>query len=102
MFLKVFSLSIYPFRFIYWTDCGTDAKIERAQLDGSERIIIVNKNIIWPTGIAIDYPAKRIYWADPKASRVESVNTDGRHRHLIKAFNTSKMLNIYSFLLNIF
>ncbi|XP_054720384.1 low-density lipoprotein receptor-related protein 1-like [Uloborus diversus] len=76
--------------FIYWTDCGTSAKIERAQLDGSDRQTIVEKNIIWPTGIAIDYPAKRIYWADPKTSRVESVNMDGRHRHLIKAFQSSE------------
>lgn len=86
MYIQIF----FNFRFIYWTDCGSNAKIERAQLDGSERQIIVNKNIIWPTGIAIDYPAKRIYWADPKASRVESVNMDGRHRHLIKAFTPCK------------
>ncbi|XP_035218425.1 low-density lipoprotein receptor-related protein 1-like isoform X2 [Stegodyphus dumicola] len=74
--------------YMFWTDSGVYAKIERAQLDGSERQIIVEKNIIWPTGIAVDHPAKRVYWADPKASRIESVNLDGRHRHIIKAFSS--------------
>nr|XP_042899679.1 low-density lipoprotein receptor-related protein 1 isoform X4 [Parasteatoda tepidariorum] len=76
--------------YIFWTDCGAFPKIERAQLDGSDRRVLVNKNIVWPTGIAVDHPAGRLYWADPKASRVESVNIDGRHRHLVKAFNSDE------------
>jgi len=40
-------------RFIYWSDWGDVPKIERANLDGSERTIIVDQDIQWPNGLAI-------------------------------------------------
>jgi len=38
---------------MYWTDWGRQAKIERASLDGSDRQLIVNKDVIWPNGLTI-------------------------------------------------
>jgi len=40
-------------RYLYWTDWGADAKIERAALDGTERSVIVDANLEWPNGLTI-------------------------------------------------
>jgi len=40
-------------RHMYWTDWGTRPKIERAALDGSDRVVIVHENIDWPNGLTL-------------------------------------------------
>ena len=40
-------------RYVYWTDWGRVAKIERAVLDGTERSVIVNTRLEWPNGLTI-------------------------------------------------
>lgn len=39
---------------MYWTEAGSAPKIERANLDGSQRQTIVSTQISYPTGIAVD------------------------------------------------
>lgn len=75
---------------IIWTDWGassggsTGAKIERAYIDGSGRqCIVCNSKLYWPNGLAIDYPAERIYFIDAKRHIIESVNLDGSARRTL-------------------
>lgn len=49
---------------MYWTDWGTNAKIERATLGGNFRVEIVNSSLVWPNGLTLDYDEQRLYWAD--------------------------------------
>ena len=43
--------------YMFFTEWGTaPPKLERAQLDGTERTDIVNKNIVYPYGVAVDHP----------------------------------------------
>lgn len=49
---------------MYWTDWGTNAKIERATLGGNFRIPIVNTSLVWPNGLTLDYETDLLYWAD--------------------------------------
>lgn len=46
-------------------------KIERADLDGTERVIMVNTSLGWPNGLALDYQERRIYWGDAKTDKIE-------------------------------
>lgn len=48
------------FRKIYWSDWGTSPKIERANYDGTERVVLVNRDLKWPNGMAIDYKGRRM------------------------------------------
>ena len=45
---------------LYWTDWGDEPKIERAKVDGSERVTLVKTGLQWPNGLAIDYKGKFI------------------------------------------
>lgn len=49
---------------MYWTDWGTNAKIERATLGGNFRIPIVNSSLVWPNGLTLDHENDLLYWAD--------------------------------------
>lgn len=62
------------------TTTGPNPKIERAYMDGTERKIIATEGVFWPNGLAIDYPAGKIYWADAKHHVIESCHYDGSNR----------------------
>jgi low density lipoprotein receptor-related protein 5/6 len=68
---------------MYWSDWGNFAKIERANLDGSSRLVIVNVSLGWPNGLTIDYAESRIYWGDAKLDRIESCYLDGSGRQIL-------------------
>ena len=59
------SITILHCSFVYWTDWGNH-QIERAEMDGKNRYVVVNKAIGWPNGLTIDRPKKRIIWADAR------------------------------------
>ena len=46
-------------RYLFWTDWGHIAKIERANLDGSERKVLINTDLGWPNGLTLDYDTRR-------------------------------------------
>ena len=68
---------------MFWTDWGRHPKIERAELDGSHRITLVNSSVAWPNGITIDFREQKIYWADAKLDKIEVMNLDGSRRRTI-------------------
>ena len=70
-------------RFIFWTDWGEQPKIERAEMDGSNRGIIIRQDIHWPNGLTIDYSNEKIYWTDAKLFYIEKANYDGSNRQRI-------------------
>ena len=71
------------FSYMYWTDWGRHPKIERAELDGSHRITLVNSSVAWPNGITIDFREQKVYWADAKLDKIEVMNLDGSRRRTI-------------------
>ncbi|KAJ9584467.1 hypothetical protein L9F63_021192, partial [Diploptera punctata] len=71
---------------MFWSDWGVNGRIESASMDGTARRVLVHTMVQWPTGLAIDYPARRLYWTDPKAHTIESVNLKGWDRQVVKRF----------------
>ena len=74
---------IPTYRYMYWTDWGSVAKIERASMDGSDRRVLHNTGLTWPNGLTIDYLAQKIYWADASRDRIEYSNVDGSGRFIV-------------------
>lgn len=42
-----------------WSTLGRNPNIELSSMDGDKRKMLINSKIYWPTGLALDYPAKR-------------------------------------------
>ena len=67
---------------MFWTDWGSNPKIERAGMDGSSRVAIVYQDLVWPNGLALDYELRRLYWTDAGAKKIEFANIDGSGRQV--------------------
>ena len=67
---------------IYWTNMGVpnlnDGSIERADLDGGNRKVIVPQGVTHtPKQIHLDKPSGKLYWCDREGMRVMRANLDG-------------------------
>jgi len=67
---------------IYWTNMGVpnldDGSIERADLDGGNRRVIVPQGITHtPKQIYLDKDSGKLYWSDREGMRVMRANLDG-------------------------
>ena len=62
---------------MFWTDWGEEPKIERAEMDGSNRRVIIKQDIHWPNGLTLDYNNKKVYWTDSKLLYIKKANYDG-------------------------
>ncbi|XP_071951355.1 uncharacterized protein [Antedon mediterranea] len=72
-------------KFLFWTEFGEPAQIERSFLDGSHRQVIVSKPLVSPNGLTIDFASKRLFFGDRSSSKIESVDYDGLNRKLVFA-----------------
>ncbi|KAM4747687.1 low-density lipoprotein receptor-related protein 6 isoform 2-T2 [Rhinophrynus dorsalis] len=68
--------------FMYWTEWGGKPKIDRAAMDGSERVTLV-PNVGRANGLTIDYVERRLYWTDLDTNLIESSNMQGLERDVI-------------------
>ena len=84
---------------MYWTDWGEVAKIEKAGMDGQGRVEIINTDLVWPNGLALDYEAQRLYWADANLDKIEYANLDGSGRTLLETGETG-LLHPYALTIN--
>jgi len=67
---------------IYWTNMGipnlNDGSIERADLDGGNRKVIVPEGVTYtPKQLHLDKESGKLYWSDREGMRVMRVNLDG-------------------------
>ncbi|XP_060531905.1 low-density lipoprotein receptor-related protein 4-like [Cylas formicarius] len=65
---------------VFWTDWGPNPKIERAEMDGSNRKSLITESVFWPNGLTIDFTSNQIYWADAKHNVIETAELDGSKR----------------------
>jgi hypothetical protein len=68
---------------LYWTNMGSspaanDGSIERADLDGGNRTVIVPPGVTFtPKQIQLDKANRKLYWCDREGMRVMRCNLDG-------------------------
>jgi hypothetical protein len=70
--------------YIYWTNMGVphrnDGSIERADLDGgNRRIIIPEGGTFTPKQLHLEQESGKLYWSDREGMRVMRANLDGSH-----------------------
>ncbi|CAG7815670.1 unnamed protein product [Allacma fusca] len=63
---------------MFWSDWGKKPRIERSNMDGSNRESVITENIFWPNGLALDNGV--LYWCDAKSDKIELADYDGKNR----------------------
>ncbi|XP_022692321.1 low-density lipoprotein receptor-related protein 2-like isoform X2 [Varroa jacobsoni] len=69
--------------YMYYTDWGRyghTGKIFRATMAGNNKTAIVSSNLTQPSGLAIDYDDRKLYWTDALREKIERANLDGTDR----------------------
>lgn len=67
---------------MFWCNLDSTPHIKIAGMDGKNSSIFINKNLIYPTSLTIDYPNNRLYWLDKKKRIIESIRLDGTDRRV--------------------
>ncbi|KAH8379356.1 hypothetical protein KR009_004351, partial [Drosophila setifemur] len=74
-------------RKLYWTNSNiTHPSVERVDLDGNNRTVIIDSNIDMPKGIVVDQLSDRLFWIDDLKGvffAVMSSKLDGSDRQLV-------------------
>ncbi|XP_035021786.1 low-density lipoprotein receptor-related protein 2 isoform X2 [Hippoglossus stenolepis] len=92
------SLALLPQKgLMFWTEIGTVVKIERAGMDGSERVAVVNSSLGWPGGVAVDTSSDRVYWTDERLGAIGSATFDGDDIRILQMKETSSPFSLAVF-----
>ncbi|XP_014679192.1 PREDICTED: LOW QUALITY PROTEIN: low-density lipoprotein receptor-related protein 1-like, partial [Priapulus caudatus] len=84
--------------YMFYTDWEPKTpKLERAELDGSNRRNLVSTNIVSPHAVTLDYGSRHVYWVDQHLSRLERVRYDGTHRSTVLSGEAKGLFSISVF-----
>ncbi|XP_029286159.1 low-density lipoprotein receptor-like [Cottoperca gobio] len=72
---------------LFWAQCGSVPKIERASSDGRDRKTLVTSLIRNPVALSLDMPRQLLYWVDQGMRSISRVNLEGRHRKTVVESN---------------
>ena len=64
--------------FLFWLDLVPHPLIVRVNLDGTDRIVIVDTRLELPNRLTLDFELEFVYWCDARIDVVEYVYFDGR------------------------
>ena len=82
-YLVIVYITYVYFRYMYWTDWGHFPRIERAYMNGEERMDLVNHTIGWPNGLTIDHVYNKLYWADAREDNIEVMDLATLERKVV-------------------
>lgn len=79
---------------MFWSDWGQNPRIERADMDGSMRRVLISTKLYWPNGLALDYTTRRVYFADAYLKYIDYCDYEGNGRQQVMASNLVGCLNL--------
>lgn len=82
--------------FTDWGRYGNTGKIYRSTMAGNDKKAIVEENLTQPSGLAIDYEEKKLYWTDALREKIERSDLDGKNREVLVS------ATIYPFAITVF
>lgn len=72
---------------MFFSDNGHNPRIERASLDGQDRVVIVYRGILRVVSLTVDTDNDKLYWADHNRQTLEGCDYDGSNRRVIRRMN---------------
>lgn len=72
--------------YLYYTDwgrLGNSGRIFRVTMAGDQKTPVINSSLTQPSGLAIDYLDKKLYWSDASREKIERSDLDGGNRQVL-------------------
>lgn len=63
-------------------------------MDGTNRKVLINRDIVLPNGLTVDIMEAKLYWCDAYEGRIEMANYDGSERVLLAQFRKTHVCGI--------
>lgn len=82
--------------FTDWGRFGTSGKIFKTTMAGSLKRAIIDKDLSQPSGLAIDYDDRMLYWTDAVREKIERSDLEGKNREVLVS------ATIYPFAITVF
>lgn len=82
--------------FTDWGRFGTSGKIFKTTMAGSLKKAVIDKDLSQPSGLAIDYEDRMLYWTDAVREKIERSELDGNNRQILVS------ATIYPFAITVF
>ncbi|XP_050708950.1 low-density lipoprotein receptor-related protein 4-like [Eriocheir sinensis] len=76
----------YPSGRLFWTDWDEKyPTIEAADMDGNNRVVLVDTDVVWPNGLTVDWEDLELYWTDASTNVIGAIGLDGYNRRTVIA-----------------
>lgn len=79
---------------MFFSEINWNSRIEKASLDGLNRVVIVYRGLIKVFSLTVDTVNNKLYWADHDRQTLESCDYDGSNRRVIKRTNSMPMRSL--------
>lgn len=85
----------FNLRLMFFTDNDPSSRIEKAFLDGQNRVIIVYKGLARVLSLTVDTANDRLYWADSAKHTLEGSDFDGSNRRIVRRLTQASGLSYH-------
>lgn len=79
---------------MFFSDNDPNSRIEKATLDGRDRVVIVHRGLSRVLALTVDLDNKKLYWADYGRQTLEGCDYDGANRRVIRRTNQISMTSL--------
>lgn len=86
---------MYMYRLMFFSDNEPTSRIEKAQLDGQDRVVIVHKGLLRVLSLTVDVAKNKLYWADHDRQTLEVCDYSGSNRRVIRRMYDVPISDIY-------
>ncbi|WAR27297.1 LRP4-like protein, partial [Mya arenaria] len=82
--------------YLFWADAGKRPKIERSDLTGNKRRVIIWQSLITPRALAIHQHdnGDKLFWTDEDRGTIEFCNLDGTGRNILISVNSLRFFGL--------
>lgn len=82
------------FRYMFWSDIGSNVKIVRASLSGTDAKAIITTGLKYPTSVDVDRDARKLIFVDTDRDTLESCNFDGSGRLVVRRMSHTSFYDV--------
>lgn len=88
-------IALHPAKgYLFWSDISSSSRIERTDMTGQNRVILINFSLVRPNGLTVDSSLERLYFVDGGNDNIEYIDFNGLGRTLVQHENRGDFFDV--------